>query len=118
MKNFIFFACISILQKFKFNVPTAKHTLPRLGIFGTLAPPLLSLIALYLPKSDNKYIVFPTLLADISTLVIEAQAANYGLYPFWLYSYRHYIRFLDWIVVGATFFALKNFQNRVKSYPH
>lgn len=117
-KNLLFFSCLSLLQKFKFNSPSAKHTLPRLGMFGMLAPPLLSTLALCLPPSDNKLIVLPTFLSDISMLVVEAQAANFGLYPFWLYSYRHYIRFLDWIIIGSTFFALRNLKKRVDSHPH
>ena len=70
VKNLVFFACLSALNKFKFNSPTAKHTLPRVGVFGTLAPPILALIALCLPPSDNKYSVFPTFIADSSMLVV------------------------------------------------
>jgi hypothetical protein len=106
------------LNKFKFNAPTAKHTLPRVGVLGTFISPILVLISLCLPPSDNKYSVFPTFMADASMLVVEAQVANYGIYPFWLYSYRHYIRFFDWLIIGATFFALHNLQKRVKTHSH
>ena len=92
--------------------------MPKVGVFGTVAPPILALISLCLPPSDNKYSVLPTFIADISMLVVETQVTNYGLYPFWLYSYRHFSRFFDWMVIGATFFALRNLQKRVKSHPH
>lgn len=118
LKNILFFSCLSMLHKFKFNSPSAKHTLPRLGMFGVWGPSALSLLALCLPSSDNKWIVLPTFLADISTLIVETQAANFGMYPFWLYSYRHYIRFFDWIIIGSTFFALRNLKKRVASHPH
>jgi hypothetical protein len=51
-------------------------------------------------------------------LVIEAQVANFGTYPFWLYSYRHFIRFFDWIIIFSTFFAYWRLEKRVKSHPH
>jgi hypothetical protein len=108
IKNLVFFACISMLSKFKFNSPTAKHTLPRIGIIGTIVPPILSLLGLCLPNSDSKWIVLPTFLADVSMSLVEAQYTNYGIYPFWLFSYRHYIRFFDWLIIIATFMALWN----------
>jgi hypothetical protein len=118
IKNLVFFACISMLQKFKFSCPSAKHTLPRMGIVGTVVPPILSLLALSLPNSDNKWIVLPTLFADLSMSIVEAQTANYGIYPFWLFSYRHYIRLFDWLIICATFMALWSLQKRVKTHPH
>lgn len=51
-------------------------------------------------------------------LVIEAQVANFGIYPFWLYSYRHFIRFFDWIIIISIFFAYGKLEKRVKSHPH
>lgn len=107
-----------MLQRLRFNSPTAKHTMPKLSMLGTFIPPVLSLLALALPSSDNKFIVFPTFVADLATLTVEAQAANFGFYPFWLYSYRHYIRFFDLVIIISTFFALRNMQNRVKTHPH
>lgn len=104
----MFFSCIMMLQRLRFNSPTAKHTMPRLSLLGTFIPPVLSLIALALPSSDSKFIVFPTFVADLGTLVVEAQAANFGFYPFWLYSYRHYIRFFELAIIVATYFALRN----------
>jgi hypothetical protein len=118
IKNLVFFACISMLQKFKFNSPTSKHTLPKVGLIGTMIPPILSLLSLCLPHSDSKWIVFPTLMADLSISFIEAQSASFGIYPFWLFSYRHYIRFFDWLIIIMTFMALWNLQKRVKTHPH
>lgn len=118
MKNIVFYFCLSALNILKYKSPTAKHTVPRVGMVGLLLPPFLALTALCLPPSDNSYIVLPTLIADISMMVVEMQATNFGAYPFWLYSYRHFIRFFDWIILFGTFFALRNLQQRVKSHPH
>lgn len=108
IKNAIFFGCLTALNRLRFSSPTAKNTLPKMGLFGALLPPLAALISLCLPTSDSKYIVFPTLISDILMLTVEVQASNYGTYPFWLYSYRHYARFFDWLIIISTFIALRN----------
>lgn len=110
IKNTIFFFTLSALNYLKFKSPTAQHTIPRVGMVGTILPPIFLLISLCLPPSDNKFIVFPTLAADLSMVIVEAQAANFGAYPFWLYSYRHFIRFFDWIILFGTYRALSNLQ--------
>ena len=78
----------------------------------------ISMAALMLPPSDNKYIVFGTFAGDFLCMMVEAQLANFGIFPFWFYSYRHYIRFFDWISLGINFIALKNLRNRIDSHGH
>ena len=118
IKNVIFYGCLTALTKLKFSSPTAKNTIPKMGLFGAILPPLTALITLCLPTSDSKYIVIPTFISDVLMLTVELQASSYGTYPFWLYSYRHYARFFDWLIIISTFFALRNLQKRVKSHPH
>ena len=113
MKNIMVYSCIFALTKLKYFSPTAKYTLPNRGLLGRVAPLAFSMIALLLPPSDSKYIVFPTFLADVGTLMLEAQMTNYGVYPFWMYSFRHYARFFDWITLGIVFFALHNYRKRI-----
>lgn len=118
IKNIIFFGCLTALTKLKFKSPTAKNTVPKMGLFGVLLPPLSAFITLCLPTSDSKYIVIPTFISDILMSIVEVQASNYGTVPFWLYSYRHFARLFDIIIIISTFFALRNLQKRVKSHPH
>jgi len=49
------------------------------------------MIGLMLPETDNKHLVWPAILTQISTMVAEGVMTNKGMVPFWFYSHRHYI---------------------------
>ena len=73
---------------------------------------------MFLPPIDSKYAVLPAIMTDITTMAVEAQLANEGALPFWYYSFRHYIRFFDLIVLIMVFVAMKRMADRIKSHPY
>ncbi len=38
--------------------------------------------------------------------------------PFWFYSYRHFIRFFDWMIFVVVYQSLKKYKKRRETHPH
>jgi len=73
---------------------------------------------MFLPPTDTKHIVWPAITTDLFTTVIELQITTCGATPFWFYSFRHFIRFLDYATFAIIYFSLKRYKNRRETHPH
>ncbi len=118
LKNFIFYGASMMLYKMNFRNPSSKFTLERLPVKLTLVPLILGFIGIMLPPCDSKHIVWPALLTDVFTMAFEVQLTNQGILPFWFYSYRHYIRFFDLIILVIVYQSLKKYKKRRETHSH
>ena len=64
------------------------------------------MIGLMLPETDNKHLVWPAIITQISTMVAEGVMANKGMLPFWFYSHRHYIGLFYFIMFVINYNAM------------
>ncbi len=117
-RNLVMYSCVLALYQSRYFNPSSKFTVPRMPVKMIMAPLLLSLIGMALPPSDSKHMVWGVLVTDILTMVKEVEITNQAIIPFWLYSFKHYIRFFDWLTLIILFFALKRHQSRRLSHPH
>ncbi len=112
LKNFIFYGTSMILYKMNFRNPSSKFTLERVSVKLQYIPLILGFLGIMFPPSDSKHIIWPAFMTDIFTMAFEVQLTNQGILPFWFYSYRHYIRFFDLIIMVIVYQSLKKYKNR------
>jgi hypothetical protein len=116
--NLTFFACGIALSRFNFHNPSSKFTIPKTKVKSAVIPFLLSVGGLIIPETDNKHLVWPAVLTQFSSLVVEGVMVNKGILPFWFYSYRHYIGLCYFIMFIINFTAIKRLEQRRTTHPH
>lgn len=116
--NLTFFGCGIALSRFNFHNPSSKYTIPKTKVKSAIIPFLFSLIGMMIPETDDKHLVWPAIVTQISTMTVEGIMVNKGILPFWYYSYRHYIGLFYFVMFIINFTAMKRLENRRKSHAH
>lgn len=113
-----FFACGIALSRFNFHNPSSKFTIPKTKVKSAIIPFFLSFIGLMIPETDDKNLVWPAVVTQFSTLIVEGVMVNKGILPFWFYSYRHYIGIYYFIMFIINFTAIKRLEKRRTTHSH
>ena len=93
-----------------FRNPTKKYAYESKNIKFKYWPLVLGFVGMLLPPTDTKHIIWPALVTDVFTMIPELLITNCAATPFWFYSFRHFIRFFDYLCFGAIYFSLKNYK--------
>ncbi len=116
--NLVFYGSSLCLNKFNYHCPSSLFTLPKTRMTSIMYPLVLSFIGLMLPETDSKHMVWPAIITQISTLVVEGTMANKGMLPFWFYSHRHYIGLFYFVMFVINYNAMSRLAKRRKSHAH
>ena len=71
-----------------------------------------------LPATDNKHYVWPAVITQLSTMLIEGTMVNKGFMPFWFYSHRHFIGLFYFVMFFINYKAMSRRAMRRKTHPH
>jgi hypothetical protein len=94
------------------------HTLPKTPVTSAFLPLLLSFVGLLLPETDSKHLVWPAVVTQLGTMVVEGTMVNKGMLPFWFYSHRHYIGLFYFVMFIINYNAMSRLAKRRKSHAH
>ena len=113
-----FYGCGVFLTKFNFHSPSSQYTLPKTPVKSAIIPLLLCFVGLMLPEMDSKHMVWPAVVTQIGTMMVEGIMVNKGMLPFWFYSHRHYIGLFYFIMFLISYKAMSRLAMRRKSHSH